>query len=102
MEYEGKTRTEQILIVMHILAWVAFVGFMIAAGAVIISYGVSLVNPDAAGNLYKGLDLSELRKSNFGHYTLAVTFKVAVTLMKAFVSFLTIKTLSSVNLKNPF
>ena len=97
-----KTRTFQILTIMHILAWVAFVGFMIEAGAVFVSYAVSIVKPETAMNLYKGLDLYSLRQFNGWHYTGAVSFIVALSLMKAYVSFLVIKTLSKMNLLNPF
>ena len=97
-----KTRTFQILTVMHILAWVAFVGFMIEAGAVLVSYAVSVVKPEAAMNLYKGLNLYSLRQFNGWHYTGSVSFMIALSLMKAYVSFLVIKTLSKVNLMNPF
>ena len=102
MEIKTKTRTEQILTVMHILAWVAFIGFMIEAGAIVLSYGVSCVNAEAAKNLYRGLNLYNLKQFNFWHYTLSVSFMVALSGMKAFVSFLAIKTLSNVNLMNPF
>jgi len=98
----NKTRTFQILTVMRILAWVAFVGFMIEGGAVLVSYVVSVVNPDAAKNLYKGLDLYSLRQFNGWHYTGTVSFIVALSLMKAYVSYLVIKTLSKMNLSNPF
>ena len=87
---------------MHILAWVAFVGFMIEAGAILFSYAVSIVNHDAAKDLYKGMNLYNLRQINFWSYTGSVSFMVASSLLKAYVSFLVIKTLSKVNLKNPF
>ena len=102
MKIQTKTRTEQILMVMHILAWVAFIGFMIEAGAILVSYGASVVNPDGAKNVYRGLNLYNLRQFNFWHYTLSVSFMVALSIMKAFVSFLVIKTLSKFNLANPF
>jgi hypothetical protein len=102
MEIKTKTRTEQILTVMHILAWVAFIGFEIEAGAIIISYGVSWFNPESAKNLYKGLNLYNLSQFNFWYYTLSVSFMVALAIMKAQVAYLVIKTLSKVNLMNPF
>jgi len=102
MEIKTKTRTEQILTVMHILAWVAFIGLLIEVGAILTSYGISCIDPEAAKDLYKGVDLYSLRQSNFWHYTLSVSFLVAMAGMKAFVSFLVIKTLSKVNLTNPF
>ena len=97
-----KTRTGQILTVMPILAWVAFVGYLLEAGAILVSYGVSIVNPEAASNLYRGLDLYNLRQFNFWHYTQSVSFMVALSLMKSWVSYLVIGTLSKFNLKNPF
>jgi hypothetical protein len=102
MEIKTKTRTEQILAVMHILAYVAFVGLLIKTGAILISYGVSCVNPEAAKNLYKGEDLYNLREFNFWHYSLSVSFMAAFSGMKALVAFLVINALSKVNLMNPF
>lgn len=102
MEIKAKTRTEQILIVMHILAWVAFIGFMVEAGAILVSYGVSCVNPEGAQNLYRGLNLYNLRQYNFWHYTLYASFMVALSILKSLVSLQVIKTLSKFNLKNPF
>lgn len=97
-----KTRTGQILTVMPILAWVAFVGYLLEAGAVLVSYGASVVNAEAATNLYRGLDLYNLRQFNFWYYTMSVSFMVALSLMKSWVSYLVIGTLSKFNLKNPF
>jgi hypothetical protein len=87
---------------MHILAWVAFVAFLIEAGAILVSYSISCVNPEAAKNLYRGLDLYNLRLFNFWHYTLTVSLMVAFTGMKAFIAFLAVQTLSKVNIANPF
>jgi|UniRef100_UPI0040498638 hypothetical protein len=97
-----KTKTEQILTVMPILAWVAFVAFMIEAGAILFSYFVSYDSPEAARDLYRGLNLYNLRQLNFWYYTMSISFIVALSLMKSFVSFLVIRTLSKFNLKNPF
>jgi hypothetical protein len=102
MKTNAKTRTEQILTVLNILAWVAFVGFLIEAGAILFSYGVSLFNPEGAKNLYNGLDLHRLMKFNFWHYTLSVSFRVAILIMKSMVWLLVIKTLSAVSLTDPF
>ena len=102
MEIKAKTRTEQILTVMQILAWVAFIGYLLEAGAVLGTYGISCVNPEAAKNLYWGLDFYNLRQFNFWYYTLSVSFLMALSLMKSFVWYLVIKTLSRINLMNPF
>jgi hypothetical protein len=102
MEIKTKSRTEQILTVMHILAWVAFIGFTIEAGAILVSFGVSCVNPEGAKNLYKGLNLYGLRQFNFWHYTLHVSFMVLLSILKSYVWFMVIKTVSKLNLTNPF
>jgi Protein of unknown function (DUF2975) len=102
MKFKRPTKTEQILTVMNILAWVAFIGYAIEAGAILFSYGVSGINPEGAKNLYKGLNFYNLRQFNFWYYTCAVSFMVALSCMKSFVWYLVIKTLSKINLANPF
>lgn len=97
-----RTRTKQILKVMHLLAYIAFIGFMIQAGAMVISYIVSCFNPEGAKNLYQGLNLYSLRKFDFDHYSFHVTFLVILTLLKAYIWFKVIKTLSKLSLTNPF
>lgn len=99
---ETKTRTGQILTVLNILAWVAFIGYAIEAGATLTTYIVSCFNAESAKDLYKGLNLYSLRQYNFWHYTLSVSFIVALSIMKSFVWLLVAKTISKVNLKNPF
>jgi hypothetical protein len=94
-------RTERLLKIVKVLAWVAIFGFMMEAGAILISYFVSCVNPGAAKNLYKGMDLYHLRQFNFWQYSLSVFFLVALTVMKASVCFMIIQTISKINLKNP-
>jgi hypothetical protein len=102
MDIKTKTRTEQILTIMQILAWIAFIGYATEAGAMLVSFGVSCINPEAAANLYKGVNFSNLRQINFWYYTNVVSFMVVLSAMKAFVWFLVIKTLSKINLMNPF
>lgn len=97
-----KQKTQQVLTVMLILAWVVFVGFMIEAGAILFSYGVSYVNPVAAKDLYRGLNLYNLRQLNFAYYTLAVSFLAALSIMKSWIFFLVIKILTKFSLQNPF
>jgi hypothetical protein len=102
MEIKVKTRTEGVLAIMNVLAWLAFIGFMIKAGAIAISYGVSCVNPGAARNLYMGQNLYRLSQFSFWHYTLSVGLMVAILCAKAFVFFLATKILMKVNMVSPF
>jgi hypothetical protein len=102
MENLAKTPTAQILTVLKILAWVAFVGFAIEAGAILFSYSMSLLNAEAARDFYNGLDMYSLRQANFWEFTGVVSFKVAIPAMKSYVSLLAIRALSKVSLANPF
>ena len=99
---KNHTKTEQILSVMKILAWVAFIGFMIQAGAILVSFGVSFVNPLAAKDLYQGMNFYNLRQFSIWEYTNAVSFTVAIAGMKAYIAYKVIKILSKINLVNPF
>jgi len=101
-EIKTNTKTEQILTVMYFITWCAFIGILIQTGVILLSYGVSWVNPQAAMDLYEGLDLHTLRQFNVWHYTQAVSFMVALSAMKAYILFLVIQALSKVNLMNPF
>jgi Protein of unknown function (DUF2975) len=97
-----KTKTERILLIMNILTWMAFIGCVIQAGAILISYGVSTANPVAAKNLYMGMNYYFLRTADFGHYTGIVAFIVFFLVAKAYIAWLVIKVLSRIKLENPF
>lgn len=102
MEFRAKTRTEQILLCMYVLAWVAFVGFLIEAGTILTAYVVTIVSPLTAENLPKAQSLSRLREFNIWHYSLSMSFLMALPILKSIVSFYVIKALSKLNLQNPF
>ncbi len=93
-------RTQKILIFIQVLAWSAIIGFIIKASAILISYYVSCSNPEAAKNLYMGLNLYDLRQSDFWMYTRSVFFLVSLQVVRSAVFFLIIQTLSKISLKN--
>ena len=97
-----KTKTETILVIMNVLTWIIFIGLMIEAGAVLVSYGVSIVNPKAAKNLYKGLDFYSLSQYDFWHYTGIISLKAAILIIEAYTAYLVIKVLSTIKITNPF
>ena len=97
-----KTKTETILVIMNVLAWIVFVGLMIEAGAVLVTYGVSIAYPKAAMNMYKGLDFYSLSQYDFWHYTGIISLKAAIFIVQAYTAFLVIKVLSTIKMTNPF
>ena len=97
-----KSKTEMLLRVMNVLAWIVFIGLLIVAGSIITSYIVSIGNPQAAKNLYKGLDLSAYRQHSFSDYTFVVGYKVLLYITQAYIAFLMTRLLSGLNISKPF
>jgi Protein of unknown function (DUF2975) len=102
MKSKTKTKTENLLMVMNILAWVVFIGLSIVAGSVIISWFVSIGNPQAAKNLYKGMNLYAYRQYSFVQYTFVVGYKVILYITQAYIAFLITRLLSKLNISRPF
>jgi len=97
-----RTKTDVILKVMNVLAWLAFAGLVVKAGAIVISYSVSIGNPEGAKNLYMGLNFSPIRQFDFWHYTGTVILMIALLLLEAYTAFLVTRVLSTIKLTNPF
>ena len=95
--------TKRLLGVMKMITWVLFVSTCIKAGVLIISTGVSLINnPQAASDLYLGLDLSALYNYSTGHFVIFLGLMILTVLLKAYFFLLVIKIFSRINLDNPF
>lgn len=98
-----KTNTLQILQIVKVLSWIVFIGLCITAGAVAVSFAVSLfVNPGAAADLHQRLDLSDLY--NFGqvHYIAFGLLIILLTVLKAVVFYLVIRIFKNLNINKPF
>lgn len=97
-----KSKTQTILVIMNVLAWITFIGLMIKAGAILVSFVMTLFNPDAAKNLYNGENLYDLRQTLFVQYLNMVSFNIALPAMEAYTAYLIIMVLSKIKLTNPF
>ena len=98
-----KSRTKLVLKIMHILAWIIFIGICIKTGAIGFSFFVSMaINPAAAHNLHMGLDLSALYAYGTGHYAGLVVLILLVSALKAFVFYLVVKIFMKINFMHPF
>ena len=97
-----KSRTGTLLKILHVLAWISFIGLLVKAGAILFSYFVSIANVEGSKNLYNGLNLHNLRQHDFGHYTAVVSLLAALELLKAYVAWLVIKVLGTIKLASPF
>ena len=96
------TKTGEILRILKLIAWIAFFGFIVGAGAYLIAYFVSWVEPESAKNLPKGFGLSELYQYNFGYYSLMIFIIITLGIIKAVVWYMVAKIISKIELENPF
>ncbi len=98
-----KPTTKLVLTMLHVTAWIVFLGLCVKTGAILYSFFVSLaINHEGAKNLYIGLDLSGLYNFDRGHYITVASFIVILSGLKAFLFYLAVKIFLKINLVNPF
>jgi len=98
-----KSRTKQVLLVLHIVAWIIFLGLCIKTGAILYSSFVSLaINPEGAKNLHMRLDLSDLYRFDTRHYITIVLYIIFLSGLKAYLFYLVIKIFLKINFVQPF
>ncbi len=96
-------KTTFILKFMNVIFWIVFIGLCIETGALLVSLFVSLfVNPEAAQNLYLGLDLFDVYKIDVESYIGVASFMIALTAMKAYLAYLVVKLFLKFDLNYPF
>lgn len=108
---EKKTRTEKILKIINVLAWIIFVGTLVKSGIILISFIITLFKPEAvvfkdisvfALGTSPGTYFYEIRESNLWNYIFYIITIILWTLTKSYLAYLIIKLLSIINLINPF
>jgi len=98
-----KTKTEKILTVLHILAWIAMIGYAINCGSQVITFVVSLINPDTTKQIPGVVqNLFNLHQSDNTHYVSAMSFVIALSAMSVNLWYLVITLLSKLNINSPF
>ena len=98
-----KIRTEQILTFLKIVAWLAFVGYAIKAGAQTVALVVGVINPELRDKLYEANSLLfKLLKYNSSYFVNAMSLLVFLSAFKAHVWYLVIQLLSKLKLQTPF
>lgn len=96
-------KTKQLLKSMKVVSWVIFIGICIKAGAILIAYGVSLfIEPQAAKDIYQGLNLSALYDFNAMYYHSFLLILLALLMVQAYLFFLVIRLFSNFNEQYPF
>lgn len=93
------TSTKTILKVLHVIAWIIFVGVCIEAGGFIVNtISTMLLNPVGAKHFWQQVDLSDLYYHDRGYFIVETSLICIIAVMKACMFYLIIKILHSKNL----
>ena len=95
-------KTERILKIMKFFSWFAFIGLMIKAGGILVTYLLSIENAEMSKHLYEGLNLFEYRNHSFSQYSMIIGYKVSLFAVEAYIAYLVIKLLRVLDIKQPF
>lgn len=97
-----KTKNNFVFIVLHIVAWIIFVGLCIEAGALIVNFVFSIFTPEMVNNLYQKMDLSKLyNRSQWVFYGM-YSFVLFISILKCILFYIVIMLLLKLDLEKPF
>lgn len=98
-----KIKTETILTVSKILAFLGVIGYSILWGSQLTTLVASFINPDWAKSTYEvDLNLFSIRGHSIPYYVNAMCLTIAVSVLKAIIWFLVFDLLSKLKLQTPF
>jgi hypothetical protein len=96
------SKNQTLLITMKVVAWIAWIGLAVKCGSVLVSYIVSIFNPIAAQDLYRGLDLSAYLQAGFWQYSMVAAYHALMFGIQAYAAFLVAILLGKLNIERPF
>ncbi len=88
--------------VLHVVAWIIFVGLSIEAGGLIVNFVFSVFKPSFVGNLYQKLDLTQMYQQNQWAFFGIYSFVIFIAVMKAALFYMVIQLLLKLDLSRPF
>ena len=98
-----KTRTEKILIVLRILAFMGAIKYSIDCGAQLTNFAASFINTDWAKRTYEvNLDIFNIREKSIAYYSYAMCLTIAVSALKATIWYVVYALLTKLKLQTPF
>lgn len=98
-----KTKQDEILTGLKILAYLGMIAYAMMCGSQLISWFVSFKNPEIAKHFYAvNQDLFKLRAHDMWYFTSAMSLVIAAGAVKVWIWILGIRLLSKLNLQNPF
>lgn len=87
---------------LKIIAWVIFVALCIEAGGLLVNFFFALYKPDIVQHLYQKLDLSDLYHRSPTHYFSVYSFILVISVVKAYLFYVLVQLVTSLNLAKPF
>lgn len=91
-----------VFIVLHIIAWLIFVGLSVEAGGYVVNFFFSVYKPELIPNLYQKLDITNLYSNSplafFGLYG----FILFVSILKACLFYTVVILMHKINMEKPF
>ena len=98
-----RTRTEKILVVLRILAFMGAIGYSIDCGAQLTSFVASFINPEWAKRTYQvNLDISKIREQSVWYYSYAMCLNIAISSLKVTIWYVVYSLLTKLKLQTPF
>jgi hypothetical protein len=98
-----KTRTEKILVLLKILAFMGAIKYSIDCGAQLTHFVASFINPDWAKRTYEvNLDIFNIREKSIWFYSYAMCLIIALSALKATIWYVVFALLTKLKLQTPF
>ncbi len=91
-----------VFILIHVVAWIIFVGLCIEAGGLLVNFFFSWYKPAFVPNLYQKLDLTELYRTNPFNFYGAYSFILGISVLKAYLFYIVIMLMHKMDLTKPF
>lgn len=102
METKPKSSTRWILIILHVIAWIIFVGLSIEAGGLIVNFIFSVFKPEFVGNLYQKLDLSQMYQQSEWAFFGTYSFVLFISVLKSLLFYTVVQLHYNFDLSKPF
>lgn len=94
--------TKQILSILNVLAWIAFISLCVKTETLIFNLIFSFINPEGLKNLYTIVDFSSLIRTNLYEYASLMSLLIFISGLQAYLFYLTTRLFEKINLENPF
>jgi hypothetical protein len=97
-----KKRDHILLIGLHVLAWILFVGLCVEAGGLLVNFFFNWLKPEMVDKLYQKVDLNLLLRADKVAFFTLYTFLLTIAVLKAQMMYAVISLLYRLDLAKPF